>query len=144
MVETDRVIYKNLPMYEKLIEVHELMRNYDKIVPDADTVQAEATLPHQWFLRGVAMQLWNEELGVQIVTTLNPLVRWMGSAVTAIYLVFSVLNSLLSKRGIQWPSFTRSQGSTEWRGIVLIVVNIPSLWRSTCLTSFQSIPNPSF
>ncbi|KAI8575330.1 hypothetical protein K450DRAFT_194308 [Umbelopsis ramanniana AG] len=115
MVETDRVEYKKSNFYQKLQEVHGLMRNYDKVIPNADSVRFEASQPHQWLLNRETMQLWKEDVGLQVATALNPTVAWTGCAITVFYMLFSVLNSLLSKRGIQWPSFTRSQGSSEWR-----------------------------
>ena len=92
------------------------MRNYDKVIPNTDSVRFEASQPHQWLLNRETMQLWKEHVGLQVATALNPTVAWTGCVVTAVYILFSVLNSLLSKRGIQWPSFTRSQGNSEWRG----------------------------
>jgi dolichyl-phosphate-mannose--protein O-mannosyl transferase len=116
MVETDRVEYKMMNFYQKLLEVHGLMRNYDNIIPNADPVRIEPTQPHQWLLKGETMQLWNEEAGHQVATAINPIVTWAGFIVTTAYVLFAVLNSLLSKRGIEWPSLIRSQGNTEWKG----------------------------
>ncbi|KAH8554047.1 Dolichyl-phosphate-mannose-protein mannosyltransferase-domain-containing protein [Umbelopsis sp. PMI_123] len=115
MVETDRVEYKMMNFYQKLLEVHGLMRNYDNIIPNADPVRIEPTQPHQWLLKGETMQLWNEEAGHQVATAINPIVTWAGFIVTTAYVLFAVLNSLLSKRGIEWPSLIRSQGNTEWK-----------------------------
>jgi dolichyl-phosphate-mannose--protein O-mannosyl transferase len=122
MVDTDRVNYKRASFYEKMVEVHGIMRNYDKVIPNVEPVNIEVTLPHQWFLQGETMQIWSEELAMQIVTSLNPFVNWIGCTVTAFYLLFSVLNSLLSKRGIEWSTFTRSQGGSQWRGMMVNIV----------------------
>ncbi|KAI9288981.1 hypothetical protein BC943DRAFT_260833, partial [Umbelopsis sp. AD052] len=100
MVETDRVEYKKSNFYQKLLEVHRLMRDYDKVIPNADSVSFEASQPHQWLLNRETMQLWKEDVGLQVATALNPIVALTGCAVTVAFMTFSVLNSLLSKRGI--------------------------------------------
>lgn len=148
MVETDRVVYKKSNFYQKLLEVHELMRKYDKLIPNTDSVKFEASQPHHWLLNRETMQLWKEDVGLQVATALNPAVAWAGCAVTAVYMLFSILNSLLSKRGIQWPSFTRSQGNSEWRGesLTLLLPVLPFLTYSLLmyLTAFQTLPPKEF
>jgi dolichyl-phosphate-mannose--protein O-mannosyl transferase len=116
MLETDVVQYAPASFYRKMKEIHILMRNYDSIIPNMDNAKIEPSLPFQWFFRGETMLLWNERIGIQTAATLNPFISWLGCGVIAVYLVFSVLNSLLSKRGIQWTAFSRSTGSSEWRG----------------------------
>lgn len=116
MLETDVVQYEPASYYRKMKEIHFLMRNYDDIIPNMDNAKIEPSLPFQWFFRGETMLLWNEKIGIQIATSLNPFINWLGCGVIAVYLVFSVMNSLLSKRGIQWTIFSRSTGGSEWRG----------------------------
>ncbi|KAG2174157.1 hypothetical protein INT43_004177 [Umbelopsis isabellina] len=125
MLETDIVQYEPASFYQKMKEIHFLMRYYDEIIPNMDTAKVEPSLPFQWYLRGETMLLWNEMIGIQIATSLNPFINWLGCGVITVYLVFSVMNSLLSKRGIQWTIFSRSNGGSGWR-------------------AYQSIPSKEF